>query len=73
MWYAPEGVVRYVWGDKNLAFVSCRTCGCTTHYEPLDPQVHSRMAVNCNMANGDDIAGLRVRHFDGAKTWTFLD
>lgn len=71
--YDPEGVVRYVWGDETLAFVSCRACGCTTHWESLDPETSPRMAVNCAMAEPADIAGLRVRHFDGAESWRFVD
>jgi hypothetical protein len=31
------------------------------------------MAVNCRMAAPADIAGMRIRHFDGADTWTYLD
>ncbi len=71
--YAPDDVVRYIWGDRTLAFISCKVCGCTTHWESLRPQTHSWMAVNCNMAKPEDIAGLRVRNFDGANTWTYLD
>ncbi len=65
--------LRYIRGDKTLAFHSCRTCGCTTHWENLDPRPEARMAVNRAMAEPGDIAGLRVRHFDGADTWAYLD
>lgn len=71
--YDPGDVNRYIWGDKTLAFISCKTWGCTTHWESLDPQPHSRMAVNCNMAKPQDIAALRIRNFDGADTWAYLD
>ena len=65
--------IRYIWGDKTLAFVTCRTCGCTTHWESLDPQGHPRMAVNCAMCDPKDIEGLPIRRFDGADTWRYLD
>ena len=68
-----ESTSAYVWGDKSLAFHSCTTCGCTTHWESLQPGESTRMAVNCRMAEPDQIAGLRVRHFDGADSWCFLD
>jgi hypothetical protein len=55
---------------KSLAFHSCRTCGCTTHWEG---QRDSRMAVNCRMADPAAIAALRIRRFDGADSWAFLD
>jgi len=69
--YAPSAAIRYVWGDRTLAFVSCATCGCTTHWESLDP-ASDRMAVNCSMAEPGQIARFRVRDFDGASTWEYF-
>ena len=71
--FEPGATIRYIWGDKTLAFVTCRTCGCTTHWESLDPQRHPRMAVNCAMCDPKDIEGLPIRRFDGADTWRYLD
>ncbi len=71
--YGADGVVRYSRGDKTLAFISCRNCGCTTHWESLDPAASGRMAVNANMAAPAAIEGLRIRNFDGAGSWEFLD
>jgi len=70
---APDATFGYAWGDKTIAFHSCRTCGCTTHWESLRPDRSTRMAVNGNLSDPDDIAGLRIRHFDGADRWAFLD
>ena len=70
---AANATLAYVWGDKSIAFRTCRNCGCTTHWERLDPEPNSRMAVNCRMADPGQIAGLRIRHFDGADTWSYLD
>ena len=75
--YQPDAVHRYVQGDRTLAMVSCKTCGCTTHWEPEPrrsplPQ-DVRMAVNAAMADPDKIAPFRIRTFDGAESWTFLD
>ena len=67
----PEGHTRaYVWGDKMLAFHSCNTCGCTTHWASL---TDDKFAVNCRLCPPDQTRDLRVRHFDGAETWQFLD
>ncbi|MEL6838816.1 MAG: GFA family protein [Pseudomonadota bacterium] len=64
----------YARGEKSLAFHHCQTCGCTTHWENLDPQGDdARMAVNLRLADPEVIATVRVRHFDGADTWAFLD
>ena len=70
--YDPDAVIRYVQGDRTLALISCRTCGGTTHWEGLDPTL-DRVGVNFSMAEPAAIAGLRVRSFDGAETWTYLD
>ena len=71
--YAQDSVVRYIWGDKTLAIISCKICGCTTHWESLEVSETARMGVNMRMADPSAIAGIRVRRFDGADTWTFLD
>lgn len=70
--YAPDAVIRYVQGDKTLANVICKTCGCVTHWEPLAPY-KDRMALNFNMVDPSVTAGFRVRDFDGADTWAFLN
>ncbi len=70
---AEEGAtVAYVQGDRTLANHHCAACGCATHWSPLDP-ASNRMAVNMRLAPPEAIEGVRVRHFDGADTWTYLD
>ncbi len=69
-----EGATRsYVQGDKTLATHSCATCGCTTHWENLQPEEHSQMALNFRLCEPASIQHLRMRKFDGADTWEFLD
>jgi hypothetical protein len=70
---AADATFGYEWGDRTLAFHSCRTCGCTTHWESLQPDRRGRMAVNCRLCDPADIANLRIRRFDGAHSWTYLD
>ena len=41
--------------------------GCHCGAEP------NAMAVNCRLAEPEDIAGIPVRRFDGADTWQYLD
>jgi len=63
----------YQWGDKNINFQHCPNCGCTTHYIPTKESGREKMAVNFSMVDkavSDDIA---VKHFDGAKTWQFIE
>jgi hypothetical protein len=68
----PSHTEDYVWGDKSLRTVRCRSCGCVTHWKALKPGADGRMGVN--MANFEPalVAALEVRRFDGADTWEYL-
>ena len=68
-----DAVSAYVWGDRMIEFYSCRTCGCSTHYEGTDKNPDSRFAINARCFEPEDLAKLRVRRFDGADTWKYLD
>ena len=70
---APDATFSYAQGDKTLAIHTCKTCGCTTHWESLQAEETSFMAVNTRMIEPADIADIRVRVFDGADTWKYLD
>ena len=71
---SEDATHRYVWGDKQLAFVRCATCGCFSHWVGLDPNSPTdRMGVNARLFKNLDISSIRVRRFDGADTWEFLD
>lgn len=70
---APDAIQRYVWGDKMIAFVRCANCGCFSHWESLDPARTDRMGVNARLFDNFDVSALRIRRFDGADTWKFLD
>ncbi|MFG6468279.1 GFA family protein [Roseateles sp. BYS87W] len=69
----PEHTTDYIWGDKTLRNIRCIHCGCVTHWEPLAPEPGARHGVNLNNFDPQVAAGVRVRRFDGAETWTFLD
>ena len=51
----------------------CRTCGCVTHWEPLQPTPGAKHGVNLGNFDPELIASVRVRRFDGANTWKFFD
>jgi hypothetical protein len=63
----------YIWNDKVIEFYHCNKCGCMTRYEDVEKLEDSRVAVNARMIAPEDIAGLRIRTFDGAETWKYLD
>jgi hypothetical protein len=69
----PGALKSYSWGDKRLKFVRCATCGCITHWEPVQKTKHGRMGVNARNLEPDTIAHVRIRRLDGASTWKFLD
>ena len=69
----PDDLVAYVWGDRQLEFLHCKTCGCCTHYEAVEKADEARLAVNARMMDPEDIKDIRVRHFYGAVSWTYLN
>lgn len=69
-----EGELRpYSHGDKLINFNHCSICGCLTHYTSTSPTEESRLAVNYRMFSSDIVSKMKVRVFDGADTWQFLE
>ncbi len=77
-YYSPTQVrvtgptATYRWGDQMIDLHHCPACGCITHWSPIDPAL-DRMGVNARLMEPAIVAAARVRRFDGAETWTFLD
>lgn len=69
----PEHTAEYIWGDKTLRIVRCRHCGCVTHWEPLAPKPGAKLGVNIRNFDPEQIGDVRIRRFDGADTWRFVD
>lgn len=69
----PEHTQAYIQGDRTLRTVRCATCGCATHWEPLNPEPGARHGVNLRNFDPRLLERVRIRRFDGADTWTFLD
>ena len=67
-----QDIDRYVWGDKCLSLCRCATCGCVTHWLPTE-RGKARMGINFRNFDPKIIEATRVRRFDGAETWKFLD
>ena len=51
---------------------AARSCGVTTHWQSLDGS-RDRMAINARLIDGLNWDVMRIRQFDGADTWTYLD
>ena len=71
--HARGAVDRYQWGEGTLRLVRCARCGCVTHWEPTRRTSASRMGVNARLLDPEALLGVRVRRFDGARTWKYLD
>jgi hypothetical protein len=69
----PENTEEYVWGDRTLRNVRCKTCGIVTHWEPLDSKTGARHGVNLRNFEPRLLESVVVRRFDGADTWTFIE
>ncbi len=69
----PQHTTRYEWGPRTIATFHCATCGCATHWEPLTPEAGTRFGVNIRNFDPDAVGEVRLRRFDGAVTWTYLD
>ena len=69
----PDKVGVYIWGDRMLEFYHCKRCGCLTHSESVEKTDDSRIAVNARMMSPDDVADVRLKFFDGADTWQYVD
>lgn len=70
---AEEALVEYIWGEKTLRTMRCVHCGCATHWEPLSPDQIAWHGVNLRMFPPELLQMVRVRRFDGAESWTFMD
>ncbi|WP_371168414.1 GFA family protein [Aliiroseovarius sp. 2305UL8-7] len=68
-----DNLKTYSWGDKMIDFCSCKTCGAVTHWAAGENADQDRIALNMRMAPLEVMDGLKVRRFDGAHSWEFLD
>ncbi len=63
----------YMWGDKYIEFHSCPNCGCTTHYKTTEKCNEQKTVVNSRMIDYKIMESVKIKKFDGADTWTFID
>jgi len=70
----PEATATYLWGDRELAFHRCRTCGCITHMVGVEE--NALYGLNARMMLGLDPATVTVRQVDNGHCgyfWTRSD
>ena len=69
----PQHTQAYIYGDKTLRTLRCKTCGCATHWEPLGEAPTGQHGVNLNNFDPALLERVDVRRFDGAVSWKFID
>jgi hypothetical protein len=69
----PEQTAAYIWGARTIRTIRCNSCGCVTHWEALKPEQSSKIGVNMRNFEPGALKGIRIRQFDGAETWSYLD
>lgn len=68
-----NATAEYICGDRTMRTIFCKRCGCVTHWEPLQPTPGCKQGVHLGNFDPKLIASVRVRRFDGADTWKFID
>ena len=68
----PEHTTGYVWGERTIETFRCNGCGCVTHWEPFRPEA-TKLSVNMRNFDPAEIGQVRLRRFDGADKWEYLD
>ena len=69
---APDATDVYMWDDRAIEFHRCKTCGCVTHWAPVD-RTADRMGVNARLMDLHVVAAARLRKLDGAVTEKYVD
>ncbi len=67
------GITTYCYGDKMINFNHCTFCGCITHYTSINSGQEERLAVNYRMFSSEVLDQIKVRFFDGADTWKYIE
>ncbi|MBN8510656.1 MAG: GFA family protein [Burkholderiales bacterium] len=69
---APGATASYAWGDRQLRFVRCASCGCIVNWEGLHAPEKGRAGVNARLFEPELLGSPRIRRLDGARTWRCL-
>src|ERR1700749_442521 len=58
-----DGTDVYMWDDRAIEFHRCKTCGCVTHWWPVD-ESRDRLGINARLLNPNVLAAARARRLD---------
>ena len=65
-----DDLEAYIWGDREIGFWRCKTCGCLTHHTALNEPEKIR-GVNARMFVNFDPASVTLHRSDNAHTGWF--
>jgi hypothetical protein len=73
---SPPDTFIYQWGDRDLEFHHCRTCGCATHTTLVGTDDAEKIAVNARLMRGLDPKRVRLVQKNNGNDgvfWTHSD
>ncbi len=64
----------YIWGDREIGFHFCASCGCVAYWRAIEANAEGRhgIAVNLRLAEPDEVAQVPIRHFEGLVSFKDL-
>ena len=68
----PAHTSGYVWGARTITTFRCTGCGSVTHWEPLASEGR-KFGINIRNFDPHEIGDVRLRRFDGADAWDYID
>jgi hypothetical protein len=69
----PESTTGYIWGAQSIETFRCEGCGCVTHWGPLISEAGEKHGVNIRDFDPSEVSDVRLRRFDGAESWSYVD
>lgn len=66
-----DATETYVWGDRELEFHRCKTCGCVTHMAVLGADPPHIYGINARMIPTLNPAAVRLRQKDNGHSGYF--
>tara|TARA_R110002020_G_scaffold11340_17_gene42774 strand:- start:149 stop:505 length:357 start_codon:yes stop_codon:yes gene_type:complete len=72
--FAPgsAATATYMCNGQTQHFHRCPSCGCVTHWAPLDPQ-RTDIGINARLLEPAILSQAQLHHLDGAVTDQYLD
>lgn len=72
--YVSGPTQAYIWGDQEIGFHFCPTCGCMAYWRSLtvNKEGRRRIGLNLRMADPDAVARIPIERLDGLNNFEEL-